>query len=381
MPNGILDPTNAALLQTGLGMMAGSGPSRLPQSVGNIFGQAGQQGLQTYQDTQLGNLQQQFMQAQIQKMQQPPQPENPFSKINPKDYTQESVARFTQTQNPADLVPARPMSVGPAGQIFDPFRVQPGQVLQDPNKPFNMGPQGPQANVPYQDYARELAKSGATQVKVPVNLAGNKYAEVVGTKSAERDIGQHESATAAIDNVAKLDMVLNHLQTSEAITGMGSELLLSLERAKQLVMKDEASGKKVSDTELLDALLGSDVFPMIKALGIGARGLDTPAEREFLRNVMTGTTPLNKETLIRMSKLRRDIASRAVEKWNDRVDSGELDRYFELTQSPKKRLEMPPRSVAPQQTAPVKPKNGDVVDGWEFIGGDPSNRMNWRRKK
>jgi hypothetical protein len=31
-------------------------------------------------------------------------------------------------------------------------------------------------------------------------------------------------------------------------------------------------------------------------------------------------------------------------------------------------------------TAPKMPTKGDVVDGWEFIGGDPGNRMNWRKK-
>ena len=25
-------------------------------------------------------------------------------------------------------------------------------------------------------------------------------------------------------------------------------------------------------------------------------------------------------------------------------------------------------------------KKGDVVDGWQFVGGDPGNKMNWRKK-
>jgi hypothetical protein len=39
--------------------------------------------------------------------------------------------------------------------------------------------------------------------------------------------------------------------------------------------------KGVMDTTS-DTTMGSDVFPMIKTLGIGDRGLDTPAEREYL---------------------------------------------------------------------------------------------------
>lgn len=30
--------------------------------------------------------------------------------------------------------------------------------------------------------------------------------------------------------------------------------------------------------------------------------------------------------------------------------------------------------------AKAPPKKGEVVDGWEFVGGDPGNRMNWKKK-
>jgi hypothetical protein len=137
---------------------------------------------------------------------------------------------------------------------------------------------------------------------------------------------------------------------------MGSEVFKNIERAKNLVMRDEASGRKVSDTELLDALLGSDVFPMIKALGIGARGLDTPAEREFLRSVMTGVTPMNRETLRRMTEIRRDVAKRSIERWNERVEGGELDRYFSATGMPKRKVELPKRQPMPQPAPAAAPQ-------------------------
>ena len=96
---------------------------------------------------------------------------------------------------------------------------------------------------------------------------------------------------------------------------------------------------------------------MIKALGIGARGLDTPAEREFLRSVMTGTTQMNKSTLIRMTEIRKNVAERAVKRWNERVDSGELDRYFQAAGMPKQKIEIPK-----VQKAPATPKPQEIVD-------------------
>jgi hypothetical protein len=48
-PSGLLDPTAAALLQAGFTGLAASGPSRTPVGLGQVFGQAGQAGLNTYQ--------------------------------------------------------------------------------------------------------------------------------------------------------------------------------------------------------------------------------------------------------------------------------------------------------------------------------------------
>jgi len=68
---------------------------------------------------------------------------------------------------------------------------------------------------------------------------------------------------------------------------------LNILRSIQLFSQKRSRGERISDTEYLDAMLGSDVFPMIKQLAIEADGLDTPAEREFLRKVMSGTSELN----------------------------------------------------------------------------------------
>lgn len=164
------------------------------------------------------------------------------------------------------------------------------------------------------------------------------YGKKAGTDAAEVDVKQHEAAIAAGENINKIDTLLAHLKTSTAVTGMGAELFKNIERAKVLLSDSEKAGRKVSDTELLDTMMGSEVFPLIGALGVGARGLDTPAEREFLRQVMTGTIPMNKQTLTRMTEIRRDVTKRAIERFNKRVESGELNRYFELTGRPKEKI-------------------------------------------
>jgi hypothetical protein len=195
------------------------------------------------------------------------------------------------------------------------------------------------------DFTLNRARAGATAVTVD-GRTENSYAQRAGSQQYDRDQGQHDAAMSAVEGLQKLDGIVNHLKTSDAITGMGSDILLQVERARALFTQSKKAGKTVSDTELLDSMLGSDVFPMIKALGVGARGMDTPAEREFLRNVMTGTTPMNKDTLIRMTEIRRDITERAIQKWNKRVENGELNRYFRALGTAPQKIELPRRTTS-----------------------------------
>lgn len=195
-------------------------------------------------------------------------------------------------------------------------------------------------------YGGKAVIPAAADPKLKADLG---YGGRAGSEAAEADVTQHETAIAAVENIAKIDDLLKHLKTSDAITGLGAETLKNIERAKVFVASSEAAGKKVSDTELLNAMMGQEVFPMIKALGIGARGLDTPAEREFLRQVMSGTVDLNKETLVKLTEMRRNIAERAVDRWNRRVGAGELDRFFTSTGRLKRNIEKPKRTDDPQR--------------------------------
>ena len=183
----------------------------------------------------------------------------------------------------------------------------------------------------------------------------NEYSKVVGKAVAERQVSQVQAAESAVDNILKINDTLTQLKDSDAITGFGAELFKNVERVKAQFLNDKAAGKKVTDTEVLDAMLGSDVFPMIQSLGIGARGLDTPNEREYLRSVMTGTITMNKDALIKLTEIRRNIAERAINKYNEKVDKGEFNKYFEAQGVAPKKIDMPGgasgRNLSPQDQA------------------------------
>lgn len=59
-------------------------------------------------------------------------PESLFGKVDPKDYTPESIARFSTSQNFADLVPVRKkevVSLGGVSRVVDPYSANPGDTL------------------------------------------------------------------------------------------------------------------------------------------------------------------------------------------------------------------------------------------------------------
>ena len=155
----------------------------------------------------------------------------------------------------------------------------------------------------------------------------------------------YTSGQAAVRNIAKINETLNLIEKGDPTTGIGADLINNVNRAQLLFTDGKKKINQVSDTELLNSLLGADVFPQIGALGIGAKGLDTPAEREFLRQVMTGTINMNKETLVRLTKLRKKYEEKSITEYNRAVDEGQLDPLFKEGGLPKRKLSVPATSI------------------------------------
>ena len=154
------------------------------------------------------------------------------------------------------------------------------------------------------------------------------YDTAIGAKGAERDIKLIEGAEMAVGQIAKLDRAMQLVRDPNTTVGQFANEFLAIDKAKYLVgVGDKAQlSDKISTTEVLDAMLGSDVFPMIKQLGIGARGLDTPAEREFLQKVMTGAIPMNRDTLTKLTIMRRNNFVEMAKRYNEKYDGKGWER-------------------------------------------------------
>lgn len=200
------------------------------------------------------------------------------------------------------------------------------------------------------DYSSaEQAARAAGRAVSNVNLPPGElaYEKTGGEAAFKADEAAFNAAETGALGLERDYEAINLLRSGKPSTGLTADLELQINRFKAALTKDKKAIESVSDTELLNAVLGQDVFTNIQALGIGARGLDTPAEREYLREVISGTKELNRESLIRMAEIRARIKERAIDKFNKRVESGELDRYFKVTNRQKRTVDKPQPPAAP----------------------------------
>jgi len=294
-----------------------------------------------------------------------------FTNINPLDVTPESLKAYQESiaqgkKDPSLLrraapveKPQGPMIVSPGSTVYDPTSNEARYTAPDKSKGFTDSFANA-SNILFQttnpsdltleqrkqvaELAKQLDQGKSPKTNINMPAGQTEYEKTLGTIRAKQDVDIVETANKSKNNISKIDMTLNQIQNSDAITGFGADIQKNVNRFKAKVLKDAKAGKQVADTEILDAFLGSDVFPQIGALGIGAKGLDTPAEREFLRQVMTGTISMDKNALIKMTQIRRDIEKRSIDRYNSAVDSGELNDYFASTKRQKKLIEIPDNS-------------------------------------
>jgi hypothetical protein len=188
----------------------------------------------------------------------------------------------------------------------------------------------------------KVAEIGAgPQSVVNVLPAESEQQKGYGKFGVEQNTDIFKSGQSAVKNIGKINETLKLIEEGSPTTGLGADIINNINRTKLVFSNSKKDIKNVSDTELLNSLLGADVFPQIGALGIGARGLDTPAEREFLREVMTGTISMNKDTLIRLTGLRKKYEEKSLDQYNKAVEEGQLDDLFKFSGLPKRKLTVP----------------------------------------
>lgn len=138
-------------------------------------------------------------------------------------------------------------------------------------------------------------------------------------------------ANLSLRNIKQKSEFLRMLKSDDVqmSTGAYANLELQINKIKAMITNDDELKEKITNTEFATARMGADVFALLKPLGIGARGLDTPAERQFLQKVLTGEIELERETLIKMTEQAIKSNKKVVNDFYNRITSSKGNLYKE----------------------------------------------------
>ena len=158
------------------------------------------------------------------------------------------------------------------------------------------------------------------------NVAGKET--IFETASGKQVLELGEKARHLTYNMPKIDKAvamlykdISRVDGKVVYTGMAKELKLQMAKAGDLMRNAKASNPMITQTQLMDMAFNSDVFPLIKQLGIGAKGMDTPAERQFLIESMVGSLGMTPEALLQATLDRRTRLVDDAYEFNKNYDS------------------------------------------------------------
>ena len=209
-------------------------------------------------------------------------------------------------------------------------------------------------------FVEDFRKSGAQSTNI--DIAGNAFDKEAAKYGAERMGKVYELANNLPQQYEKLLEAQSVVNTQDINTGILADFRQQFDRLKGTALGDKIAQNRASKTEYLEALLGSDVFSQIQALGIGARGLDTVAERQFIQKSITGDKSMTKDTIKQMIELRQKVLKNIMEDYNKAVDRGDYDRFFEKSGLPKRKIEISDKAPPAASPRATNPQTGEIVE-------------------
>ena len=195
----------------------------------------------------------------------------------------------------------------------------------------------PSLNVQVNTTTGQLSGFAGKPPTTNITVGGEGGFKRMGEQFAEQDVelvGKAEKAVGRIENLNNTSEAIIRGAVSEGQEGFETGPFAELRKSVDEFLvgfgsRDEARVNRLSDAELINATLGADVFGAIGELGIGARGLDTPNEREFLRQVLTGTISTTPSALLYMSYIRQKLQKNVIQRYNDYLARGVYGPYAE----------------------------------------------------
>lgn len=233
--------------------------------------------------------------------------ETPFNKVDPKDFTPESVAKFAQSRNYGDLMPVRKKDFAPDGRVVDLYSASPGAAYSDPNKPFMVDGNGSVvANAPYQQFEIGKARAGAPSVNVRNDIkTGESLAGQIGPMVKE----SWTAAQGAVQTADAADRVIRAVDSGKIIAGpFANGRLTAAQLGDALGVGGKDSIEKITNTR--QAIRGLAEMTLQGRKQMSGQGAITESESKLAERAMSGEITMTPSEIKQLAN-----ASRRAAKW------------------------------------------------------------------
>jgi len=213
------------------------------------------------------------------------------------------------------------------------------------------------------NYQFQAAQAGRAQTVI--NLGDNSYSKEMGAQLVPRQIKEYDNAVAAPMRLQKLFELKNLVETGDVTTGIGADFFNGLNQARAQFLNDIKANKTVTNTQILDTLLGAGVFGAISEQNLGSKNFDTPVEMKNIRAAFVGDKGFTKDTIKAITDYRIKSEITAAERFDANQKAGVYDNFYKENKFIKPDFSfLPPKGVS--------------FDVWQNM--TPERRANWNQK-
>lgn len=211
--------------------------------------------------------------------------ETPFNKVDPSNFTPESLGTFSRTRNYADLVPRNKLE-NTNGVWVDPYSGQTVRVgPQDPNKPFGYGADGKVTpNDAFQRYELSRTRAGAPSVTVKNEVkTGESIAGQIGPMVKD----SYTAAQGAVQTATAADQVLRSIQAGNLVTGpLAGQRIKGLQIAEAMGIGGRDATERLNNTR--SAIQGLAQMTLQGRKQMSGQGAVTESESKLAERAMSG---------------------------------------------------------------------------------------------
>lgn len=251
-----------------------------------------------------------------------------FGKIDPKDYTPESVRAFNESGDFSQLVPRPRYHTVGSNLVAEPTApnapVTPTYTApkEPPEAIRTLEAAGLVKGTPAWDAAmKDLIAKTTKHAPAPTAIATAStekgYGQHFAGEVAKQDVGLLEAARKAPELATRANQVKEVLASGKVITGAAADYRLALGKAMGLVGASDA--ETIANTETLSVNLARNTLDAIKASGLGSGSGFSNADRDFLEKAAGGKINLEATTIGRLADLSHRAAELSAGRWNQRV--------------------------------------------------------------